>query len=224
MDSKVKYCIINANTGDSWYPSGSERLKRSLIYHGFSGDILIWNCFPNDEFNKSMPYNVKASAFSEAIKLGYTHILWLDSSAWAIQNPDKIFDIINEQGYYFWSSGYNCAQTCSDNCLKYFSITRDQAELFPDCGTGMIGINIENPYAKEFITQWLKSAKEGVFAGSRLHDNQSCDPRFLFHRQDQSCASIIINKLNLKITSPNIYLSYYTPNQNESTLFTLKGM
>lgn len=224
MESQIKHCIINASNGNAWYPRGSRRLKQSLIHHGFSGDILSWNDFPNDEFDKNNPYNVKASAFIEALNLGYTHILWLDCSVWAIANPDKIFDVINEHGHYFWGTGYNCAQVSNNKALDYFKITRDEAEQFEDCSTSMFGINVNNPDSLIFINKWLQSAKDGVFNGSRLHDNQSEDKRFLFHRQDQCCASIILNKLGMKITPPNIYSSYYTEKQNESVIFTMRGM
>ena len=65
---------------------------------------------------------------------------------------------------------YDC---CSDNCLKYFNVSRDEAEKYQDCSTSMFGFNLENGRAKLFIERWLKSAKDGVFNGSRLHDNQS---------------------------------------------------
>lgn len=224
MDSKIKHCIINASNGNGWYPRGTKRLKQSLIHHGFNGDILTWYDWPNDEFDKSCAYTVKAAAFSEAIKLGYTHILWLDCSAWAIGDVNKIFDVINEFGYYFWGTGYNCAQTSSDRCLQYFEITRDQAEKFEDCSTSMFGVNLDNPDGKAFIEKWLRSALDGAFYGSRDHDNQSSDPRFLFHRQDQSCASLILNSMGMKITPPNIYSSYYTEKQNESVVLTMRGM
>jgi len=224
MESKIKHCIVNASNGAGWYPLGSKRLKESLIYHGFNGDIIIYDNFPNDEYNKENPYNIKASAISQVLKMGYTHILWLDCSVWAIRNPNLIFDVINEHGYYFWRSGFNAAQCCSDKCLKYFNISRDEAENYQDCSTSMFGFNTENELGKKFIEIWLKSAKDNVFDGSRLHDNQSEDSRFLFHRQDQSAATIILNQLNMKLTDPGIYSEYYSDNISKSVLFTMRGM
>jgi hypothetical protein len=224
MESSVKHCIINASDGNKWYPKGTKRLVKSLVYHGFSGDILTWEYWPNNEWDKTNPYHVKLCAFEEAIKLGYTHILWLDCSVWAIKNPDPIFDLINSSGYYMWSSGYNCAQVCSDSCLEYFKISRDQAEKIPDCSSSMIGLNLDNPIASQFINRWVHSASMGQFYGSRQHDNQSQDPRFLFHRQDQSCASIIAHSLGMQLTPPNIYSSYYITEQKESVIFTMRGM
>jgi len=223
MESNVKACIINAAIG-SWYPKGQQRLHGSLLFHGFNWDILTWTDWPNDNFDKGCNYNVKAAAFEEAIQQGYTHILWLDSSVWAVKDPNPIFDIINEFGYYFWSNGYNCAQECSDKCLEYFGTSRDEAEKMPVASTSMFGVNITNPIGKEFIERFIQSSKDGVFHGSRFHDGQSSDPRFLHHRQDQSAASIILNQLGCKIHAPGEYSCYYSPVMQESVLFTMRGM
>jgi hypothetical protein len=185
---------------------------------------MTWKDWPNSNFDKSCNYNVKAAAFQEAIENDFTHILWLDSSVWAVKDPNPIMDIINEEGYYFWANGYNCAQECSDKCLEYFGITRDEAEKMPVASTSMFGVNITNPIGQEFIERWIQSALDGVFYGSRFHDNQSQDPRFLWHRQDQSAASIILNQLGCKIHAPGQYSSYYEPVLPESVLFTMRGM
>jgi hypothetical protein len=223
MESGINAVIINAAIG-SWYPVGQKRLIRSLIEHGWNWDIMTWKDWPNSHFDKSCNYNVKAAAFQEAIENDYTHILWLDSSVWAIKDPNPIMDIINEDGYYFWANGYNCAQECSDKCLEYFGVTRDEAEKMPVASTSMFGVNISNPIGKEFIERWIQSALDGVFHGSRFHDNQSQDSRFLWHRQDQSAASIILNQLGCKIHDPGQYSSYYQPVLPESVLFTMRGM
>jgi hypothetical protein len=223
MDVINKACIINAAIG-GWYSKGQKRLVRSLNFHGFNWDILTWTDWPNDSFDKSCNYNVKAAAFEEAINQGYTHILWLDCSVWAVKDPNPIFDIINETGYYFLANGYNCAQECSDTCLNYFEVSRDEAEHMPIAGTGIFGINITNPIGKEFIERFLQSAKDKVFHGSRFHDNQSSDPRFLWHRQDQSAASIIANQLGCDIDKLGNLCSYYKRQLAKSVIFTIRGM
>lgn len=226
MESTIKHCIINAGIG-GWYPKGSERLERSLIYHGFTGDILIWkNEWPNDNFDKSCVYNIKAAAFEEAIKRGYTHILWMDCSTWIVNDIMPIFDKINEKGWYITSSGYNCAQVCNDNSLEYFEITRDIAEHIKDTSTCCFGINVSNPIGQLFAEKFIQAAKDGVFSGSREHDNQSLDKRFLFHRQDQSVASLICGKLGMDLVPINVEICYYADMRPlpEHAIVTLRGM
>ncbi len=224
MDSNTKHCIINSFTNDGWYKRGSERLKNSLIHHGYSGDIIIYEGFANDNYDKLCKYNVKAAAFEETIKKGYTHLLWLDCSVWALKNPDAIFDVINQEGYYFWKSGYNCAQTCNDNSLNYFDLSRDEAEKMPDCSTSMFGVNLSNPKAMEFITRFINACKDGVAVGSRFHDGQSKDERFLFHRQEQSVASLLIGLMGLRMHDPAEYSIYYQQEMPDSVIFTMRGM
>jgi len=88
----------------------------------------------------------------------------------------------------------------------------------------MFGVNLDNPDAKDFIEKWIQSAMDGQFEGSRLHDGQSSDPRFMFHRQDQSCASILANQKEFYIYPANYYSSYYQPEQPETVVLTMRGM
>lgn len=225
MESTAKACIVNAAHG-KWYPEGQRRLERSLVHHGFQFDFKKYTGFANDSYDKGNGYHVKPSAIEVVIAEGYTHILWLDCSVWAVQSPNKIFDLINEQGYYFWKNGFNCAQECSDKCLDYFKVSRDEAEKMPCVSTSMFGVNLLNPKGMEFMDRWLKSAKDGVFNGSREHDGQSKDPRFLHHRQDQSAASIIVNQMGLYIHEMND-LSAYHENYVEtprSVIFLMRGL
>lgn len=222
--TKTNPVIINACTPSGWYPKGSDRLKRSLNYVGWAGGTMIWKDWPSDEFDKPCPYNIKASAFLEAQRAGASHILWCDSSVWALQDPMPIFDIINEQGYFFWSSGYNCAQTCSDKSLEYFSIKRDEAEHYPDVATGIFGVSLQSDIGTQFLAKWLNAAKDGVFNGSRFHDKQSQDKRFLFHRQDQSAASLICGLMGIKPIDHNSILGYFRHNMPDSWIFTLRGI
>ena len=167
---------------------------------------------------------MKCSAFMDAIKQGFTHILWCDSSVWALNDPMPIFDIIDQHGYFFWSSGYNCAQTCNDESLKYFFKTRDEVEKWPDVATGIFGINLQNSKGREFIYGWMNSCHDGVFKGSREHDGQSSDPRFLFHRQDQSAASLLASILEMPPMDHNSLLGNWRKNMPESWVFTLRGI
>jgi len=223
--TRNKICIINACVGGGWYPAGSRRLIHSLNHVGFAGDVLTWiNKWPNDEFSKELNYHVKCSAFKAAIDLGYTHILWCDSSVWALNDPMPIFDLIDQHGYFFWSSGYNCAQTCNDASLQYFFKDRDDVEPWPDIATGIFGVNMQNSKAREFIYGWFNACHEGIFKGSRQHDNQSSDSRFLFHRQDQSAASLQAGIMEMPPMDHNHLLGNYRKEMPDSWIFTLRGI
>lgn len=247
MESNVKACILSAyapgttrgeNTGSSPYPAGQQALYRSIVLMGFRHDVLLFQDWPNNNFDKSCGYNVKASAWTEAVKRGYEVILWLDSSVRAIRAIEPIFDIINHEGWYFWKNGFNCAKTCDDNALQYFGITRDEAEEMPDITTSMFGLHLGNPVSREFYNRWIQSARDGMWVTSRYHNGGSQDPRFEFDRQDQSCASVIWNQSKywnheggraMTAYEPNVYSSIWHPidtldNHPEPIIFTMRGL
>lgn len=218
MENINRAVIINCGVG-GWYGQGSRRLAKSLNFVGWPGSTIIFadEYPPNSHLHEDVPYYMKMAAFEEAIRQGFTHILWADSSMWAVENPVKMFDIIDEQGYWFFSSGYNLAQTANDHALITTGVTRNEAELVTEWASGLVGVNLNNPNGKNLYETWKYYMDEGLSKGSRLHDNQSQDPRFLFHRQDQTCLALAAYKHELRNTRGLDMVSYrhtgYNPNE-----------
>lgn len=216
--------IINCGLGN-WYGDGSKRLERSLNYVGWAGNTIIYadEQPPNNIDHIHIPYYMKIATFEESIKRGYSHILWLDSSFWAIKNPMKMFDIINEQGYYFFSTGYNLAQSVNDATLEFCNRSRDDAENQTEWASGCLGINLNNEVGKKLYERWKYYMDSGLSRGSREHDNQSQDPRFRFHRQDQSCLNMAIWDLELKNDKGTDMIAYFGTGHNEKELIFFIG-
>jgi hypothetical protein len=224
--TKAKICIINAGIGD-WYKTGTKRLRRSLNEIGFPGDILSWEdqLPPNSPPHNEVPYYFKIAAFEWALYRQYTHVLWCDSSFWAVSDPMPIFDIMNEQGYYMFSSGYSLGQTANDKCLEYLEYNRDDLMAFPEWATGCVGINFENPTGRALYRLWKEYMDAGLSVGSRLHDNQSQDPRFKFHRQDQTCWSLACYKLDARNERGLDHVAYYGTGHNpQQLIFYIRGI
>jgi hypothetical protein len=224
---KNKAVVINAGLGQ-WYPDGSRRLEKSLNFHGWGGDFIKWTKkWPNDNYDKSCGHNAKAAAFEEAIEMGYTHILWVDSSGWAVNDPMPLFDHINHNGYYISQvdTNHNCAECCNDHVLNYFGVTRDDAEKMTGVHTGVFGVNMNSGLAKDFIERFIYSAKKGAFKGDR-HKNQTHDERFHVHVQDQSAASLLVNIMGMDMHKPSVFHAYYNPSgeYNKSVVFVMRGM
>lgn len=194
MMDHQKTIIINVGMG-LWYSRGSERLRGSLIDKGYRGEMsILVDQWPDINFSRECVYNCKPAAFHKVMQRGYRTIIWADSSITAIAPIDSFIDRINQKGYWLGQSGYNCAQVCTDRQLSFFGMSRDEAEKIPDCATGIFGVNLDFDAPRRFIEQWIYAARQGIFNGSRHHGNQSTDKRFLFGRQDQSCASLIAHK------------------------------
>lgn len=224
--TNAKICVICCGVG-GWYGVGAKRLKRSLIEVGFAGDILTWEdqLPPNCPAHNDLPYYFKIAAFEWALFRQYTHILWCDASFWAVKDPMPIFDIINEQGYFMFSSGYNLAQTVNDNAVLKLELDRNNLETATEWATGCVGINFENPDGRNLYKLWKEYMDAGLSKGSRLHDNQSSDSRFLFHRQDQSCFSLACYQLQLRNEKGLDHVAYYaTGHDPEKVIFFIRGI
>lgn len=217
-------CILNVAL-DYWYPKGQARMVKSMRdVAKFDGDILTWTTWPNNNFNR-WPYNCKASAMEVAIAKGYKKLLWVDCSVYALRSIQPIVDIIDRQGYYFIDNGYNLAQTCSDACLDYFKVPRDNAQYMTEVATTIFGLNLNHQVCMDFARAFIQSTKDGAAEGSRDHDGQSADPRFKFHRQDQSVASVLFNQHGLaKRYRWGEHLEYFPDKVTNKTLMTMRGM
>lgn len=237
MELNRKIIVNGYYKGASWYEQGQKRLCDSavntecfektnigLIAHEIiDGDIYMSK---NDYFDSSCPYTVKAAILKQTINDGFDKILWVDCSVWLHQNPQPIFDIIEKEGYFIMDSGYNCAQTISDNALQLANITRDEAELIPEAWSCIFGVNLNHPKGLKIAEDFLHLCEIGVFKGSREHDNQSKDPRFKFHRQDQSALSIAAHWSNAKLTPNTKYMAYVGQDHviTEDTIFKMQGL
>lgn len=222
----MKPVIINAAIGEkpSCYHKGQQRLIESLKNVEWEGDVLTYQSFPLPLglFNTKNPYNIKAACLKDAIDLGYTTIIWVDCSMYATNSLLPILNHINEHEFYIESNGWNCAQECSDLILEQFQIDRNQAENILMCSSGLFGVDVTKEKGRSFVNQFVRSAIQNQFDGSRLHDNQSRDVRFLRHRQDQSVASLIISKLEIEMLPLNTFWSYDVDLKN--MIFICNGM
>ena len=157
---------------------------------------------------------------------GYENILWLDCSVWAVRPVDEIFEVIKNEGGYFWPSGYNMAQCSTDSDLHFAGWTRNDAEKLAELSSSMFGLNTKN-FRSEIFFNWFYEAKHyGVFGTPRQHNNGSQDPRYLHGRQDQTAATIAFYKAGFdKIYPPKVYSMYDVDGEApDSVIFRMRGM
>lgn len=226
MSDLTKSVIISCGI-HGWYGQGVRRLEKSLNFEGWGGSVLTWKDEypPNSHDHNEVPYYFKIAAFDEALRQGYRNIMWVDASFWAVKNPMPIFDLISTKGVYLFRSGYNLAQSVSDAVLNATGITRDEAENEPEYASGCVALNFDNPDGKHLYDRWKEYMDAGLSKGSRNHDGQSSDKRFLFHRQDQSCLSLAAYKLGIKPIEMYDAVAYKNTNFNpEQLIFFIEGM
>lgn len=216
--------IISAGIG-GWYGAGIDRLERSIIFNGFGGDVMLTKEYPvGCPSHEDNPYAFKPYLFKEAFEMGYKNVMWVDVSFWATRNPMPMFDFINDNGLYFFKSGYPLSATATDRLLDVTGENRESLVDVPEFATGCVGINIDNPKGKMFFDIWFEYCQLGLFRGNRVHDtDDSTHPLFKFSRQDQSAASMALHKMGITNIETPDWVAYYGTNYNEKDLIWFIG-
>jgi hypothetical protein len=207
--------ILNAHDGSSWYPQGQERLKKSLDSIG--GFDYQLNCFHRTG------YMCKAIALDSVSNnyLPARQILWVDSSVWAIRPADDLYVFIKNNGYFIQPSGYSVGETCNDETLDHFGVSREHAYDIPDCWTIGFGFDLTLPAMRKIVSHFIDL--RGFFPGSREQISTKRRTRMFNHRNDQSVMSLLLWQNGYKPNGDNGFFAY--PGQEaENTIFLMKGM
>jgi hypothetical protein len=230
MGSKNSRVIVNIAVAplESWYHRGQVRLLQSLTTHR-NDSHLLFKAYEHPIF--TTPYADKIWSIYEAYLHGFKHILYLDCSITAVKNTEAIWNYIEEHGYYLYASGANCAQTCNDKSLAAYNLTRDQAEHLPECASNVFGVNVDSEFGESLITSITDSLSNGAIYGEKWPSNEqrlkeSTDPRYLYHRQDQSVISLVAGIIGLPMEQEGHFVSRAEnadQTMNNNVIFSLKG-
>ena len=94
--------VITSFGKGSWYPKGIERLRNSCDQFGVKCTPFL-NYPQGCVTHKETPYAFKPYCI-DAVKKYHDIVLWADSSAWLMNDPKPIFDLIEKQGYIIFDS------------------------------------------------------------------------------------------------------------------------
>jgi hypothetical protein len=144
--------------GIGWkYPEYAQRLKKSCENYGIDHFIWINEYPPGARPHQESPYGFKIHALKYAIEQGYTNIIWCDSPAHIIRDPQPLFDTIKERGYYFVRDIYPLDVFVDNASLQRFGRDREWAKkVYLGCGT-LFGLNIKHDIGKkcfDFYLNW----------------------------------------------------------------------
>jgi hypothetical protein len=198
---KNKRAIISFANKKGYYMDRMSRLSNSLR-NNFDGDFLgfVHESSLGCELHENNPYSFKIAAFEQARKQGYTSILWLDSSVFAVAPVEPIFERLEQQGLVFQDAGHWLGEWSNDNCLSYFLLTRDKAmDLRMIGNAGFLGLDFNNYKANLFFDRWQAACSSGLFKGEWNNNEltESKDDRVRGHRHDMSCSSAIVHQLGI---------------------------
>ena len=224
----MKHCIVNFS--DYKFKAGQDRLRESLIKHGYLGDIILFNEFSEvgSKLHLEVPYQFKVYAIEKARQMGYDVVLYCDASLYAIKDVMPVIYHIIEKGYLLEYCGFKAGQYSTDLCLNEFGLTRDDAMNIKLHSAGFTGLNFKNEKATQFFDRWLKLAKEEItFCGDWNNERKQCsnDERCLGHRHDQTTASIIAHQLEIERINPHfMQYQYDGVETKENTIFNCRGI
>lgn len=198
---KNKRCVISLATRDGNYINRLARLCESLR-DNFDGDIMafIGESAVGAPLHSENPYAFKVYAFEKAKEAGYSSVLWLDTSCFAIKNVSPIFDEIEKDGFIFQTAGHQLGNWSNDNFLKYVGIDRDEAMEIPMIGNaGFLGLDFTRSKPLYFLQQWKQAMLDGVFKGawSNADKSESEDDRCKGFRHDMVVSSYLVHIMEL---------------------------
>ena len=208
------------------YDLALSRLRESLAVVGFDGDFIAWDSgYPSGcPEHKDAPFAFKPYCFLEARKQGHRHVLWLDSSVYAVGDLNPVFERIREFGHVFFQESHSVGEYCSDAALGTLGIGREESFRMPSIWASAMGIDLENEASARFLDLWKHYASDGItFKGAKwsgvrgFPKTVSQDDRVKGHRYDQTAASVIALKLGMNQWLPKSMYGNFFRNDRDYT-------
>lgn len=233
------------SVGTDRYEYGIDRLVDEV--QRFCPDVQFnfWKQMPDGAPpQKEKPYAFKAYALAEAAKVNDL-LLWCDASIHILGSLERLWKKIEDEGYWLALNGWTNYEWTADSAYEDLfpgvpiEEARELSKLFPQVVATSFGLNLRHPKGLEFFMQYFWLAKTNAFCGPWA--NANCDPakRFVYapdsryttapcgppdvlgHRHDQTAASVIAWRLQMKLTECPDILSY--PPAKENTLLLVGG-
>lgn len=200
LTDPTKPLIVSyASKGREDYNKGQQRLLESILKH-WDGDYWLHSLERDGELPSSklfdhkphneVPYLFKFTMIQLARELGYTKIIWLDSSLVLDRNPIELLNVgvmaFNNLGHPLYN--YISDQAVENlNCNDYL-ITLDQT------WGGAIGFDFNREWVQALWSDIIAQAKLGSF-----NEGTSTRYGFVAHRHDQAVMSVLFNKYGVPL-------------------------
>lgn len=172
---------------------------------------------PQSPSHLQVHYGFKIYAVKEALKQGYTSVLWLDVSAYAVAPLEPLWKEIEREGHYLAgapeitpsSSVDRLGSWTSDHTLAHFGVSRDDAMFIPLLSGTCFGLDLTNSRTMDFYERILSYAvpehfngthKSGIMGAPPQEEGKrmSNDPRCQGHRSDECYMSLVSKQLGMK--------------------------
>jgi len=216
-------CVVNfASKGRENYLLGSQRILETMDYTNVDADFLV--CSPeletegdflgnrnrniflrkrypiSKEFgicptHKDAPYAFKSYIIQEARDMGYTKILWADSSCVFLKDVETYWNLASEIGTVLLDNpGCPEATWTADDCLEHMGCDPEFAKTFFEIDAFMMIFNFDSKSATNLFDNYFLHSRDGIcLRGER----GSPRPEFKAHRHDQSIISYFAKVANI---------------------------
>lgn len=202
--------VVSVATGP--YLANQDRLRAAIPQE----NALFWRNVlpPGSPSHLDTPYAFKAYAIRDALRQGAQTVLWMDASVLPIRPLEPLWQLIEEQGYWFslnlpcnnlTAPAWNCGQWTCDSALEPLEITREEAFGIPHVIGTAFGLDLRDSHAQLFFDKYMKLVQDDrAFRGPWTNNDgwASKDRRVLGHRHDQTVASVLAWRLGMKLTRP----------------------
>ena len=151
-----------------------ETIRQSLEEVGFNGHfLLLEGGFPNPTGIEmkyiGVPYCFKIFMMLEAKKMGFENVIWLDAVCYAVNNPERLFEILQEDDAIFRAFPPNCfAPETMKNCIfpKTIDLLNNlvNRDITNDININSIvfGLNLSSNKILQFIREYYEMVKLGL--------------------------------------------------------------
>ncbi len=204
-----------------------ERSQRTLEKFSCADEILRWsNDWPSGGASHAeINYGFKVRAMEVAKARGFSSILWLDVSCYAVAPLEPLWQEIEHEGHFLAgqpsldpSTGFvspdhqgpfdNLGEWSSDLTLETFKLTRDAAFRVPLLCGCCVGLSLKSARSSLFLQQLVGFAvpehfngthKSGILGtcGGTASRPVSTDPRCKGHRSDEVYMALLARELKM---------------------------
>jgi hypothetical protein len=150
--------------------NASQSIVKSLEEVGFHGHLYLFNGgFPNPTGTEmkyaGVPYCFKIFMMLEAKKKGFKNVIWIDSNCYAINNPQRLFDILEEHSTLFQNIKYGNnydAMSFKQTIQLLNSITNTDIHQASYLMTIVFGLNLHSDIITKVIDEYYDMVKLGL--------------------------------------------------------------
>ena len=205
-------CLIVYSSFNKNYPRGLTRLVNSVKNSDFKGHILWkiggWPDLAGGSLKLAhVPYAFKVSFFREAQKQGYKKVLWLDTSFLPAGSINRVFDIIEQQGYFALQNSHTIGPRMNDAAAHAFGFNLNEVKDIISCCGGAFGVDFMTLTGQQIIDAWYKAAENGL--------------AFFSPRADQNALSILLHIYGFHNLEPLSHLAHSIEQVNGTSILVL---